>query len=206
WGGRDGGRTGGGFGGVWGGGGPASLDEALRWAGEARPGREPLSIALHGNAASVHPELARRGARFDVVTDQTSAHDMINGYVPTGLTVDEARALRARDREGYRKRAYESIAAQMRAMLDFQRAAGVLFDYGNSCRREAENPGGSDFIFPGFVPAFIRPLFCEGQGPFRWVALSGDPQDIFATDRALMEAMPENESLVRWLGLARERV
>jgi len=184
----------------------ASLDEALRWADEARARREPLSIALHGNAASVHPELARRGARLDVVTDQTSAHDMINGYVPTGLTVDEARALRARDREGYRKRAYESIAAQMRAMLDFQRGGAILFDYGNNFRREAENAGVSDFSYPGFVPAFIRPLFCEGQGPFRWVALSGDPQDIFATDRALMEAMPENESLVRWLGLARERV
>src|SRR5499433_1001666 len=184
----------------------SSLDEALRWADEARARREPLSIAVHGNAAEVHPELARRGARFDVVTDQTSAHDMINGYVPTGLTVDEARALRARDREGYRKRAYESIAAQMRAMLELQRAGAILFDYGNNFRREAENAGVSDFSYPGFVPAFIRPLFCEGQGPFRWVALSGDPEDIYATDRALMEAMPANESLVRWLGLARERV
>jgi urocanate hydratase len=184
----------------------ASLDEALRWADEARARREPLSIALHGNAAAVHPELARRGARFDVVTDQTSAHDVINGYIPAELSVDEARALRARDPEAYRQRAYESIAVQMRAMLEFQRAGAILFDYGNNFRREAENAGVSDFSYPGFVPAFIRPLFCEGQGPFRWVALSGDPEDIYATDRALMDAMPENEALVRWLRLARERV
>src|SRR5690349_3634837 len=184
----------------------ASLDEALRWADEARARREPVSIALHGNAAAVHPELAPRGVRFDVVTDQTSAHDMINGYIPAELSVDEARALRARDPEAYRRRAYDSIAAQMRAMLEFQRAGAILFDYGNNFRREAENAGVSDFSYPGFVPAFIRPLFCEGQGPFRWVALSGDPEDIYATDRALMDAMPENEALVRWLRLARERV
>ena len=184
----------------------ASLDEALRWADAARAQREPLSIALHGNAAAVHPELARRGVRVDVVTDQTSAHDMINGYIPVELSVDEARALRARDPEAYRRRAYESIAAQMRAMLEFQRAGAILFDYGNNFRREAENAGVSDFSYPGFVPAFIRPLFCEGQGPFRWVALSGDPEDIYATDRALMDAMPENEALARWLRLARERV
>src|SRR5436309_3460441 len=184
----------------------SSLDEALRWADEARARREPLSIAVHGNAAAVHPELARRGTRVDVVTDQTSAHDVIAGYIPAGLAVDEAQALSARDPEAYRRRAYESIAAQMRAMLEFQRAGAVLFDYGNNFRRAAENAGVTDFSYPGFVPAFIRPLFCEGQGPFRWVALSGDPEDIFATDRALIEAMPENESLVRWLRLARERV
>ena len=184
----------------------SSVDEALRWADEARARRAPLSIALHGNAAAVHPELARRGVRFDIVTDQTSAHDMINGYIPTGLTVDEARALRAHDPEAYRARAYESIAIQMRAMLEFQRAGAILFDYGNNFRRQAENAGVSDFSYPGFVPAFIRPLFCEGQGPFRWVALSGDPEDIYATDRALIDAMPDNEALVRWLRLARERV
>ncbi|HEY7540214.1 MAG TPA: urocanate hydratase [Methylomirabilota bacterium] len=184
----------------------ASLDEALRWADEARARREPLSIALHGNAAAVHPELARRGVRCDVVTDQTSAHDMINGYIPAELSVDEARALRAHDPEAYRRRAYESIAVQMRAMLELQRAGAIVFDYGNNFRREAENAGVCDFSYPGFVPAFIRPLFCEGQGPFRWVALSGDPEDIYATDRALMDAMPENEALVRWLRLARERV
>src|SRR5262249_20938817 len=162
----------------------------------------PLSIALHGNAAALHPELARRGVRFDIVTDQTSAHDMINGYIPAGVTVDEARALRARDPETYRTRAYESIANQMRAVLEVQRAGAILFDYGNNFRREAENAGVSDFSYPGFVPAFIRPLFCEGQGPFRWVALSGDPEDIYATDQALIEAMPDNESLVGWLRLA----
>jgi urocanate hydratase len=183
-----------------------SLDEAWRWAEDARARREPLSIGLHGNAAEVHPELARRGARLDVVTDQTSAHDMINGYVPLGLSVDEATALRARDPKTYLKRAYEAIAAQMHAMLDFQRAGAVLFDYGNNFRREAENAGVHDFSYPGFVPAFIRPLFCEGNGPFRWVALSGDPEDIYATDRALLAAFAHDEHLVRWLTLAGERV
>jgi urocanate hydratase len=183
-----------------------SLDEALRWAEEARRARRPLSIALHGNAAEVHPELARRGVRFDAVTDQTSAHDMLNGYIPAGLAVAEAGALRARDPKEYARRAYESIAAQMRAMLDFQRAGALLFDYGNNFRREAENAGVSDFSYPGFVPAFIRPLFCEGQGPFRWVALSGDPEDIYATDRALLEAFAGNEHLVRWLTLAGQHV
>jgi urocanate hydratase len=154
----------------------------------------------------VHPELARRNVRFDIVTDQTSAHDMVNGYVPAGLSVGEAAALRARDPKDYLRRAYESIAAQMRAMLDFQRGGAVLFDYGNNFRREAENAGVHDFSYPGFVPAFIRPLFCEGNGPFRWVALSGDPEDIYATDQALTEAFAHDEHLVRWLRLARERV
>jgi urocanate hydratase len=184
----------------------ASIDEALAWAEAARARREPLSIALHGNAAEVHPELARRGIRFDVVTDQTSSHDMLNGYIPAGLPVADAAALRQRDSKDYVRRAYESLAAQMRAMLDFQRGGSILFDYGNNFRREAENAGVSDFSYPGFVPAFIRPLFCEGQGPFRWVALSGDPEDIYATDRALTEEFRDNEPLVRWLALARERV
>src|SRR3989442_10370758 len=184
----------------------SSLDEALRWADEARGRREPLSIAVHGNAAEVHPELARRGARFDVVTDQTSAHDVVNGDVPAGLSVADAAALRARDPEAYLKRAYASISAQMRSMLEFQPAGAILFDYGNNFRREAENAGVSDFSYPGFVPAFIRPLFCEGQGPFRWVALSGDPEDIYTTDRALLEAFADNEPLVRWLTLAGRRV
>jgi urocanate hydratase len=183
-----------------------SLDEALGWAEDARARRAPLSIALHGNAAEIHPELARRGVRFDVVTDQTSAHDMINGYVPAGLSVAEAAALRGRDAKAYLQRGYESIAVQMRAMLEFQRSGAILFDYGNNFRREAENAGVGDFAYPGFVPAFIRPLFCEGQGPFRWVALSGDPEDIYATDRALLEAFADNTHLVRWLKLAGERV
>jgi urocanate hydratase len=184
----------------------ASVDEALAWAEEARQRGEPLSIAVHGNAADVHPELARRGLRPDVVTDQTSAHDMLNGYLPAGLAPDDAAALRARDPKKYLRRAYESLARHMRAMLDFQRHGAVLFDYGNNIRREAENAGVSDFSYPGFVPAFIRPLFCEGQGPFRWVALSGDPEDIYATDRVLMDAFRDNEHLVRWLRLAREHV
>jgi urocanate hydratase len=183
-----------------------SLEEALGWVEEARRKGEPLSVGLHGNAAEVHPELARRGLRPDVVTDQTSAHDMLTGYIPAGLSPAEAAALRARDPKEYLRRAYESVARHMRAMLDFQRSGAVLFDYGNNIRREAENAGVRDFSYPGFVPAFIRPLFCEGQGPFRWVALSGDPEDIFTTDLALMEAFPDNAALVRWLRLAQARV
>src|SRR5881396_296807 len=162
------------------------------------------------NTLSLHDALpissARRALRFDVVTDQTSAHDMINGYVPAGLSVEEATALRARAPKEYLKRAYESIAVQMRAMLELQRGGAVLFDYGNNFRREAENAGVHDFSYPGFVPAYIRPLFCEGNGPFRWAALSGDPEDIAATDRAMLELFPENESLARWIQLAGERV
>jgi urocanate hydratase len=184
----------------------ASLDEALRWAEEARKSGEALSIALHANAAEAHPEMARQSLRPDVVTDQTSAHDMVNGYIPAGLSVAEAAALRQRDPKEYLRRAYESLARQMRSMLEFQRSGAILFDYGNNFRREAENAGVSDFSYPGFVPAYIRPLFCEGQGPFRWVALSGEPDDIFATDQALMEAFKDNEHLVRWLRMVRERV
>jgi urocanate hydratase len=183
-----------------------SLDEALGWAEAAIRRKEPLSIAVHGNAAEVHPELARRRVRFDVVTDQTSAHDMINGYVPAGLGAAEAAALRSLDRKEYLRRAQASLAGHMRAMLEFQRSGAVLFDYGNNIRQEAENAGVGDFSYPGFVPAFIRPLFCEGQGPFRWVALSGDPEDIFETDRALIEAFADDEHLVHWLRLAGERV
>ncbi len=165
-----------------------SLDEALGWAEEARRERRPLSIALHGNAADAHEAIAARQVRPDVVTDQTSAHDMLNGYVPAGLDPAEAAELRRRDPAEYARRAYASLARHMRAMLELQRQGAVLFDYGNNIRREAENAGVGDFSYPGFVPAFIRPLFCEGSGPFRWVALSGDPEDIFETDRALTEA------------------
>jgi urocanate hydratase len=184
----------------------ASLDEALAWAEDARTRRAALSIGLHGNAAEVHPALARRGVRFDVVTDQTAAHDVLTGYVPAGFTSATAAELRERDPKAYMARAHQSIATQMRAMLEFQRSGAILFDYGNNFRREAENAGVSDFSYPGFVPAFIRPLFCEGQGPFRWVALSGDPEDILATDAALIEAFPDNEHLVQWLRLAETRV
>ena len=183
-----------------------SLDEALGWVDAARARREPLSVGLHGNAAETHPELCRRGTRIDVVTDQTAAHDVLTGYVPAGLDPVTAAALRARDPTGYRDRARESIATQMRAMLALQRAGAILFDYGNNFRHEAEEGGVRDFSYPGFVPAFIRPLFCEGKGPFRWVALSGDPEDIYETDRALMSAFADDEHLVRWLQLARERV
>jgi urocanate hydratase len=183
-----------------------SIDEALQWAEAARGRGEALSIALHGNAAETHLEFARRGVRFDVVTDQTSAHDMLNGYIPAGLTSDQAATLRRADPGKYSRRSYETLAAHMRALLEFQRAGAILFDYGNNIRREAENAGVSDFSYPGFVPAFIRPLFCEGSGPFRWVALSGDPKDIYETDQALLEAFRDDEPLVRWLRLARERV
>jgi urocanate hydratase len=179
-----------------------SLDEALAWADDARAKRQPLSIALHGNAAEVHPALAKRGVRFDVVTDQTSAHDMLNGYIPAGLAPAQAAELRTRDAKEYLKRAYASLADHMRAMLELQRNGAILFDYGNNIRREAEIAGVSDFAYPGFVPAFIRPLFCEGNGPFRWVALSGDPNDIYETDRALIDAFAHDEHLVRWLRLA----
>ncbi len=184
----------------------ASLDEAVGWAEEARAARRPLSIGLRANAAETHPELARRRVRVDVVTDQTSAHDMLNGYVPAGLAPSDAAELRGRDSTEYLRRAYESLAAHMRAMLELQRAGAILFDYGNNIRYQAEHAGVGDFAYPGFVPAFIRPLFCEGQGPFRWVALSGDPADIHATDRALMEAFAHDENLVRWLTMAHERV
>jgi urocanate hydratase len=184
----------------------ASVDEALGWAEEARRKGEPLSIALHANAAEAHSEMARRGFRPDAVTDQTSAHDMLNGYIPAGFTPARAAELRRAEPKEYLRRSYESLAIHMRAMLDFQRHGAILFDYGNNIRKEAENAGVRDFAYPGFVPAFIRPLFCEGQGPFRWVALSGDAGDIHATDRALMEAFADNEHLVRWLRMAQERV
>jgi urocanate hydratase len=183
-----------------------SLDEALRWAAEAKTRGQPLSIALHGNAALTHPEIAKREVRPDIVTDQTSAHDMLNGYIPAGYEPAEAALLRRRDPKEYTTRAYASLARHMEGMIEMQRQGAVLFDYGNNIRREAENAGLHDFSYPGFVPSFIRPLFCEGNGPFRWVALSGDPEDIFATDRALMEAFRDDDSLVRWLRMAQARV
>jgi len=183
------------------------LEEAVasvdRWRAEGI-GR---SVALVGNAADVLPELVRRGWRPDVVTDQTSAHDPLGGYVPGGIGLDEALALRSSNSAAYVERSMASMGAHVRAMLDFQKAGAVVFDYGNNIRQHALEAGVADaFDFPGFVPAFIRPLFCEGKGPFRWVALSGDPDDILKTDRALIELFPENESLHRWLRLAEELV
>lgn len=182
------------------------LDHALRLATEARDARRPLSIGLAGNAAEVFPELLRRGAPIDIVTDQTSAHDPL-AYLPEGVTVEEWRTLAAADPAAFTERARASMARHVEAMVGFQDAGAEVFDYGNSIRDEARK-GGYDraFAFPGFVPAYIRPLFEEGRGPFRWAALSGDPKDIEATDRALIELFPDNTHLHRWLKLAYERV
>ena len=178
--------------------------------GRARqpPTGAPTSIALIGNAAEIEPELVRRGERFDALTDQTSAHDALNGYVPAGLTLERGgRASSMLTRRPTSRRSMDSMAEQVRAMLALQSAGAVTFDYGNNIRAQAQAAGVDNaFDFPGFVPAFIRPLFCEGKGPFRWVALSGDPADIRRTDEAVLELFPENESLARWIRMAQERV
>jgi urocanate hydratase len=185
----------------------ASLDEALRWCDAARRAGAALSVGLVGNSAEVLPELVRRGVVPDALTDQTSAHDTLNGYVPAGLPLADAIALRAADPQEYMRRAVESIAVHVRAMLDLQRMGAVTFDYGNNIRTVAADAGVRDaFAIPGFVPEYIRPLFCEGKGPFRWVALSGDPKDLQRTDRLVLELFPENEHLARWIRLAQERV
>ncbi|HVF52556.1 MAG TPA: urocanate hydratase, partial [Actinomycetota bacterium] len=168
---------------------------------------EARSIAVVGNAADVYAELVRRGEVFELVTDQTSAHDPLNGYIPQGLTLGDAGELRRRAPDDYVRRARASMAAQVEAMLAMKARGAHVFDYGNNLRAQAEIAGVKDaFGYPGFVPAYIRPLFCEGKGPFRWAALSGDPADIAATDAAVVEAFPDNDALVRWLRLARERV
>ena len=183
------------------------LDEALRLVEAARAAGEALSVGLAGNAADVHVELRRRGFQPDVVTDQTSAHDPLGGYVPVDLSLEEAAELRERNPGEYVRRAQASMAEQVGAMLEFKAAGAVVFDYGNNLRAGAE-AGGSEhaYDYPGFVPAFIRPMFCEGKGPFRWVALSGDPADIRATDQAVLDLFPENERLQRWIRMAQERV
>jgi len=182
-------------------------DEALRWAREAAASGAPLSIGLVGNAAEVEPDLVAQGERFDAVTDQTSAHDALNGYVPAGLALAEAAELRAHDPDRYTRRAIDSMAVHVRAMLAFRAAGAVTFDYGNNIRAQAQAGGVDDaFGFPGFVPAFIRPLFCEGKGPFRWAALSGDPADIGVTDEAILELFPEDEALSRWIRKAQAEV
>jgi urocanate hydratase len=184
-----------------------STDEALDWARRAAAAGEAVSIALVGNAAEIEPELVRHGERFDVVTDQTSAHDALNGYVPAGISLDGAADLRRTDAEGYLARSMQSMADHVRAMLAFQAAGSITFDYGNNIRAQAQQTGVANaFDFPGFVPAFIRPLFCEGKGPFRWAALSGDPEDIYRTDRAILELFPEDAPLARWIRMAEERV
>ena len=182
-------------------------DEALQMARAAAAAGEPLSVALVGNAAEIEPAWAARGERFDVVTDQTSAHDALGGYVPAEIGFEDAGALRTSQPDVYIAHAMRSMAAHCRAMLDFQRAGAVVFDYGNNLRAMAQEAGVADaFDYPGFVPAFIRPLFCEGNGPFRWVALSGDPADIRRTDDALMELFPEKTALHRWLRMAQAKV
>jgi urocanate hydratase len=183
-----------------------NLEEAMTLVEEARHAGEPRSIGLIGNAAEIYPELAVRGVIPDVVTDQTPAHDVLM-YVPAGLSVEEANALRQADPATYDRRSMESMARHVEAMLAFQRAGAEVFDYGNNLRQRAYDFRVSDaFEFPGFVPAYIRPLFCQGKGPFRRVALSGDPEDIYTTDETVMELFPEDEHLHRWLRMAREKV
>ena len=183
------------------------LDEALRLAKEAKAAGKALSIGLLGNAAEILPEMVRRGEIPDLVTDQTSAHDPLNGYLPAGLSLEEGAKLRQEDPDEYIKQAKASIAKHVQAILDMQRQGAVAFDYGNNIRQVAKEEGvDGAFDFPGFVPAFIRPLFCEGKGPFRWVALSGDPEDIYKTDEVIMREFADNEALVRWIKLAQERV
>jgi len=185
----------------------SSVEEALREVEQAVRAKRPLSVGLVGNAADLLPELLKRGARPDLVTDQTSAHDELNGYVPAGLPLAEALALRAKNPKDYVARAVASMGVHVRAMRGFQDLGAVVFDYGNNIRAQAVKAGVADaFRIPGFVPEFIRPLFCEGKGPFRWAALSGNPKDIAATDKAVLDAFPQNESLRRWIRLAGERV
>jgi urocanate hydratase len=184
------------------------LDEALGWVLEAKQQKKPLSVGLLGNAAAVIPELAKRGVVPDVLTDQTSAHDTLNGYVPLQRTPDEdVLALRRSNPDLYIRRALESIGLHVRGMLDLQRQGAIAFDYGNNIRAQATQAGVPDaFRIPGFIPEYIRPLFCEGKGPFRWVALSGDPADIARTDEAVLETFPKDNALKRWIKLAGERV
>jgi urocanate hydratase len=185
----------------------STLDEALDQIREACNLGQPISIGLLGNAAEIYPELIRRGIKPDMVTDQTSAHDVLNGYIPAGMSLAEAYELRERDPEGYVERAKESIAAQVRAMLEFHKQGIPVVDYGNNIRQVAYDAGVQDaFDYPGFVPAYIRPLFCRGIGPFRWVALSGNPEDIYKTDAKVKELIPDNPHLHRWLDMARQKI
>ncbi|HZD16717.1 MAG TPA: urocanate hydratase [Actinomycetota bacterium] len=185
------------------------LDQALAWADEAKAAGEAVSIGLLGNCAETHPELLHRGFAPDLVTDQTSAHDPLGGYVPAGLSLAGAAGLRSADPGEYQRRAYASMAQHCEAMVGFGERGAVVFDYGNNLRAGAELgglPHERAYAYPGFVPAFIRPMFCQGKGPFRWAALSGDPEDILRTDRAVAELFPDNERLRRWLAMAEDRV
>ncbi|MCH1626684.1 urocanate hydratase [Fredinandcohnia quinoae] len=184
-----------------------SIDEAISWAEDAKQKGNALSIGLVGNAAEVHHELLKRDFKIDIMTDQTSAHDPLNGYIPEGFTLEEADLLRKEDPKRYVARSTSSMAKHVLAMLEFQRRGTITFDYGNNIRQVAKDEGVEQaFDFPGFVPAYIRPLFCEGKGPFRWAALSGDPDDIYRTDALIKELFPENEALIRWIDMAQEKV
>ncbi|HEV2994572.1 MAG TPA: urocanate hydratase [Chthoniobacterales bacterium] len=184
-----------------------SLDEALELIDAARKHRQPLSVGLVGNCADVLPEIVRRGIVPDVLTDQTSAHDALNGYVPHGLPLEDALALRAKNPQEYIDKSMHSMAVHVEAMLALQKKGAVTFDYGNNIRAQAKKAGvETAFDIPGFVPEYIRPLFCEGRGPFRWVALSGNAEDIARTDRLALELFPQNKTLARWMKLARERI
>ena len=183
------------------------LDDALKLVKEFTDKREAKSIALLGNAADVHWQILERGILPDVVTDQTSAHDVLFGYIPQGLSIEQANELREENQTEYEKRAMDSMAKHVEAMLEFQRLGAIVFDYGNNLRQRAKDNGVENaFDYPGFVPAYIRPLFCEGKGPFRWVALSGDKEDIYKTDEAMMNLFPENDHLIKWLTMAQKEV
>ena len=185
-----------------------TLDEAIKLALDAQESGKPLSIGLLGNCADIFPEFVKRGIVPEIVTDQTSAHDELSGYVPHGLSYDDALELRESNPEEYIRKAYHSMAVHCQAMLDLQKMGSVTFDYGNNLRGQAKENGGIEnaFDFPGFVPAYIRTLFCEGKGPFRWVALSGNPEDIYKTDAKVLELFPEDEALKRWITMAQEKV
>lgn len=184
-----------------------SLEEAVSMARAAQSEGRAISIAVLGNAAETHPKLIEMGVIPDVVTDQTSAHDPLDGYVPRGITFEEAKELRRKDPKAYVERSMDSMKQHCAAMVEMQERGSIVFDYGNNLRGQAESAGlGEAFSYPGFVPAYIRPLFCEGRGPFRWAALSGDPEDILKTDKVVLELFPENKSLARWITKAEEHV
>ena len=185
----------------------ANIDEVIKWINDAKAKKEALSVALLGNAAEVLPELVKRGWIPDIVTDQTSAHDPLRGYYPAGFTKDEADTLRENDPTEYVKHSRDSISLHVKAILAMQKAGAIAFDYGNNIRGEAKANGVANaFDIPGFVPEYIRPLFCEGKGPFRWVALSGDPEDIYTTDRELLKLFPDDKILHRWIPLAAKHI
>lgn len=184
-----------------------NLDEALKLVLNAKEKKEPLSVGLIGNAGELLPKILEKNILPDIVTDQTSAHDVLNGYVPMGMSFEEALDLRKTDTKKYIELSRKTIVAHLQAMLEFQKRGSIAFDYGNNIRGEAKENGVKNaFDIPGFVPEYIRPLFCDGKGPFRWAALSGDPNDIYETDKAVMETFPENEALIRWIKMAQEKI